>query len=105
EGGPHPPGPRALSELREKPRIVLEQHANVGDSVPEHGDPLHPEAEREARVALRIDPAVLEHARVDHAAAEDLEPARRLAHSAGLPGPVLFGAEDAAHVHLGAGLD
>ena len=45
-------------------------------AVAEHGDPLDAHPEGEALVALRVDAAVLEHDRVDHAGAEDRHPAR-----------------------------
>ena len=48
---------------------------DVADPVAEHRDPLDTHPEREALVALRVDPAVLQDDRVDHAGAEDRHPA------------------------------
>ena len=48
----------------------------------QHGDPLEPPAEREARVALRVVADELEEVRVDHPRAADLDPARVAAHRA-----------------------
>ena len=55
-------------------RRSLEESAQVGDAVLQHADPLQPHAEGEALPARGIDAAVLQHLRVDHAAAEDLQP-------------------------------
>src|SRR5690606_802970 len=79
--------------------------ANVRDPVAQHGYALDPDAEGEARVALRIDPAVLEDAGMDHAAAPDLEPTGGLADATARPAAVVTRAADAPDVHLGARLD
>ena len=62
------------------------EQAQVGDAVLEHLDPLRAHPEGEALVALRIEAAVLEHDRVDHAGAEDRHPAAS-APQAGQPEP------------------
>src|SRR5690242_13838123 len=64
-----------LRELLEEAQVVLEERAQVRDAVAQHGKALDAEAEGEACVALRIDAAVLQHVRVDHAAAEHFQPA------------------------------
>ena len=72
-------------KLRQKPGIVLEKHPNIRDPVTEHRHSLHTHPEREARVALGVDPAGLENFRMDHAAAEDLEPSGALADATAPP--------------------
>src|SRR5262249_7645861 len=67
------------SELLEEAQVVLEEQADVRDAVLEHLDPLRAHPEREALVALRVEPTVLEHDRVDHAGTEDRHPARSTA--------------------------
>ena len=61
----------------------------------EHRDTVKTEAECESRELFRIDAAVLEHVRIDRAAAADFHPARALATTA-----TLATAEHAAHVHF-----
>src|SRR6185312_13224462 len=85
------PQSRSSSKLLEKPQIVLEKRAQVGDAVAQHREAFHAEAEGEAGVALRVDAAVPQHVRMHHAAAEHLQPARRAVFS--VP----------ANVHLGRG--
>ncbi len=58
-----------------KPQVVLHVQAQVGDAVAQVGHPLDAHPEREPLVALRVQAAVLEHDRVDHARAEDRHPA------------------------------
>src|SRR6266550_8431838 len=63
------------SELAQEAQVVLEEEAQVVDPVPEHRDALRAHPEGEALVALRIEAAVAQHDRVDHARAEDRHPA------------------------------
>ena len=73
------------SELLEEAHVVVEVQAQVGDAVAQHRDPLDAHPEREAGDALGVVAVlahVLEDVRVDHAGAEDLEPARALAQRA-----------------------
>src|SRR5260221_2809458 len=93
----------AASELRENPGIVLEQQANIGDSVADHREALHAHAEGEARVSLRVDPRVRKDVRVDHPSAEHLQPPGPLTDAARRPRR--SGAEGALDVHLGTRLD
>src|SRR5579864_8654465 len=79
--------------------VVAEEVADVRDAVLEHRDALGTHAEGEAAHPGRIVPARPQHPGMDHAGAQDLEPAALLAqHAAGAA------AEDAADVHLDAGL-
>src|SRR5882757_7672338 len=55
-------------------QIGVVEGAQVGDAVFQHRRTLDPHAEGEALVAGGIDAAGLQHLRMDHAAAEDLEP-------------------------------
>src|SRR5207244_590763 len=91
------PGPS--SELGEDAEVVLPEQPKVRQAVPEHGDPLDPEAEGEARPLLRVVADELEHARVDDAGAAHLDPAGVLADRAAGPA-----AEEARDVELDGGL-
>src|SRR5690348_4761570 len=81
-----------LRELLEEAQVVLEERAQVRNAITQHGKALDAEAEGEAGVALRVDAAILQHVRMDHAAAEHLEPTALAV--LGLP----------ADIHLGRGL-
>src|SRR5687768_12816569 len=63
------------SELRQQSRVVAPELAQVGDPVAEHGNPLEPPAEREARVAPGVVADELVEGRIDHPRAADLDPA------------------------------
>src|SRR5207244_6244266 len=63
-----------ISELPQEGEVVLIEAPDVRDAVLQHRDALDAHAERETGVRLGIDAAVLEHLRMDHAAAEDLHP-------------------------------
>src|SRR5262252_6486754 len=93
---------RPSRELPQEADIVLVEQFHVGDAVAEHGHALDAEAEGEASVLLAVVAHVGEDARVDHAAAAQLDPAGALAQAAASG---LSAAEGALHVHLGAGLD
>src|SRR6185312_13477307 len=77
------------SELLEETQVVLEERAQIGNTVAQHREALHAEAEGEAGVALRVDAAVPQHVRMDHAAAEHFQPAGRTVR--GVPADVHFG--------------
>src|SRR5690606_12860628 len=87
------------SKLTQEAEIVVEKQPNVVDAVAEHRDALDAHAEREARPPLRIVADVEQHLRMDHAGAQNLQPAFVAADAAA--GAV---AHDALDVHLGAGL-
>jgi len=55
--------------------VVFKEQAQIVDPVTEHRQALHPHAEREAGVSLRVDADEAEYTRVYHAAAHDLQPA------------------------------
>src|SRR6185295_6737450 len=86
-------------ELFEEAQVVLVEEADVVDPVLQHRHALHPHAEREAGVLLGVVADGLEHRRVHHAAAENLEPSRLLARAA-----PRAAARAAADVDLGARL-
>ena len=67
---------------RRRRRSFSQSSADVRQAVAEHGDPLQPEAEREAGDLLRVVADVLEHVRVDDAGAAHLDPAGVLADAA-----------------------
>src|SRR5262249_34973476 len=97
---PQPYGSFLVSrESPEEAQVVLEEEAQIVDAVLQHRDALDAHPERPARVVLRIVADVLQHLRVHHPAAEDLEPAGLLAHTA-----TVAVTGEAQHVHLGRGL-
>src|SRR6516162_964256 len=55
-------------------QIRIIEGAHVGDPVFEHRHALDPHPKRKALIFGRIDAAILQYPRVDHAAPEDLEP-------------------------------
>src|SRR5207249_2735378 len=63
------------SELLQKPHVVLEEQAEVGDVVLEHYQPVQPGTEGEAGIVVGVDTAVAEHLRMDHPGPQDLQPA------------------------------
>jgi hypothetical protein len=63
---------RSVSELRDEPRIVLEQETNIRDVVAEHQHALDAHSEGKTGVLLGVDAALGEHIGVNHPAAEDL---------------------------------
>src|SRR5829696_4157017 len=86
----------SASVLSEEAKIAVEERADLVDPVADHRNPLESEAEREALPFLGVVPDRLEHVRVDHPAAAELDPARVRAHAASLAI-----AEDAADRQLG----
>src|SRR5688572_30794934 len=72
-------------ELLEESHVVLVEQADVLDAVFEHGHALYTGPEGESRDLLRVVADGLEHGGVDHAAAEDFEPAGTLADPASGP--------------------
>ena len=83
-------------ELLEETHIVLEEVADVIDTVAKHRNALDAHTESVAAVLLGIDAIVLEDRRIDHAATENLEPTRAFADAA-----AFAAAESAADIHLG----
>src|SRR6516165_9081499 len=69
-----------------EPHVALYRVPDLGQPVPDHQAALDAEAEREPAVPVGVDAARHQHARVDHAAAGDLDPAHRPA------GPARVGA-------------
>src|SRR5262245_45851105 len=91
---------RSCRELPEEAHVVLDQETQVVDAESHHRDPIDAETERETRVPLGVDPHGLEHRRVHHSGAPELEPAGVLARAAA------GAAADAARdVELAARLD
>ncbi len=80
--------------------MVLEEQAHVGDGVAQHGDALQAHSQRKTGPFFGIDAAVLEHHRMNHSAAQDLDPPGLLAQVASAPL-----AEHASDVDLRTGLD
>src|SRR5262245_43865540 len=65
---------RAKAIVGEPAHIRLEERPQVRHAVFEHGDPVDPQAPGEALVFVRIEPAIVQHGGMDHAAAEDFHP-------------------------------
>src|SRR3989442_3677401 len=63
-----------LLKLFQKPQIILVEQPDVVDAITDHGDALDAEAEGPAGPDFRIVTDVLEHLRMHHAAAGDLQP-------------------------------
>src|SRR5262245_41534675 len=60
--------------VREPADVGLEERPQVGHAVFQHGDAVDPETPGEALHLVRVEPAVLQHVRMNHAAAEDFHP-------------------------------
>src|SRR6478736_6019082 len=60
--------------MLEPAEVRREESTQVRHAVFQHGDTVDAEAEGEALIARRIEPDILEHVRMHHAAAENLEP-------------------------------
>ena len=65
---------RQEAVMPEPAQIAVEEGAQIGDAVFEHGDALDPHAEGEALIDVGIEAAIGEHLGMDHAGAENLEP-------------------------------
>jgi hypothetical protein len=87
---------RGLTELSQKSDFVVEEKAQVINPVPQHGQAFYTEAKRVTSVLVIIDANVPKYFRVNHAAAEYLQPSALLANAA----TAAF-TEDAAYVHFG----
>src|SRR5262245_25435162 len=70
---------RRAAIVPEPAQVGGEERAQVRYAVFQHREPVETHAEREALVFFRVEPAVCEHVRMHHAAAENLEPLPRLA--------------------------
>ena len=86
-------------ELVEEANIVLAEHAQVLHHVFQVGDALNAQSEGIAAINLAVDAAGLEHGRIYHATAQNLDPARVLTETA-----ALAAAQHTRNVHLGARL-
>src|SRR3984885_11417064 len=96
---------RGLSQLLEKPGVALKEQLNIIHAILHDRDAFHAHAESESRNlgCVIVDEAV--HIRIDHAAAEKFDPSAGLAVAAGSAVARAFAiAEDAADLHVGAGL-
>src|SRR6185369_16625675 len=71
-----------LFKLFEEPDVVFEQQTNVVDLVHQPGHPVDSQSEREPGKLFGIDPDLLEHVRMNHAAAAKLDPTRAFAQTA-----------------------
>ena len=93
------PAESHCSELFKEAHVVLVEETEVVDIVATHYHSFESETERKARINLGVDAAVLEHLRVYHACAEELDIALVLAHGAALAAAV-----EAAYIYLAARL-
>src|ERR671938_497382 len=57
---------RTRLKLPQEAEVVLPEHAQIGDAVPEHRYPLEAEPECEPRDLLRVVADISQHVRVDH---------------------------------------
>src|SRR5207302_11505236 len=69
-----PANPREFSELPQKPQIIFVEEPDVVDAIADHGDAFDAKAEGPAGPDFGIVTDVLEHLRMHHAAAGDLQP-------------------------------
>src|ERR1700722_18679401 len=92
-------------ELRQEPRVVVEEEPQIGQIVADHRHPLDAHPEREPGPLFRVDVAGLEDDGVNHPAAEDLDPPGVLADVAPFACPVRLAAVRARDVDLGPRLD
>src|SRR5579863_3091259 len=70
---------RAEAVMIEPAHVGLEERAQVRHAVFEHGNAVDPHAPGKALIFVGIEPAILHHVRVHHAAAENLHPVVALA--------------------------
>src|SRR5216684_2152792 len=76
-----------LRKLSQEPHIALIEQLNIVDPVLQHRDPLHAHAKGEAADLLCIVAVALDEfkdVRIDHAAAQQLDPSAHLAQTASL---------------------
>src|SRR4029079_12607219 len=78
-GGEGGDGERRKAVMLEPAQIAGEEGAQVRHAIFQHGDAVDAEPEGEALIALGIEPDILEHVRVHHAAAQNFEPIVALA--------------------------
>src|SRR5215831_14644558 len=67
--------------MGEPAHVGLEERAKIRHAVFEHGDAINPQAPSEALILVGIEPAIAQHVRMHHAAAENLHPLVALAES------------------------
>src|SRR5262245_51399845 len=67
-------GVRGEAVMLEPAEVRGEEGAQVRHAIFQHGDAVDAHAEGEALIALWIEPDVAKHVRMDHAAAENLQP-------------------------------
>src|SRR3546814_19858386 len=60
--------------MRQPPEVAVEEGAEVVHAIFQHREPVDPDSEGEALPFVGIEPAIRDHAAVDHAAAEQLHP-------------------------------
>src|SRR6516165_4723795 len=72
---------RAEAVMGEPAHVGLEERAKIRHAVFEHGDAIDPQTPREALILVGIEPAIAQHVRMHHAAAENLHPVVALAES------------------------
>lgn len=98
--------PFRLAELPQKPQIILKEQPNVVDTVLQHGDALDAHAKGEPGKLFGIITDEFEYRRIDHAGAQDFQPAAGFADAAALTVAqrAAAAANDALDIDLGAGL-
>src|SRR4030065_656964 len=74
--------PSFLSKLLQESQVVLVEQPQVVPPIAHHREALNTESESKAGIALAVDAHVPEYFRMHHAAAQDLQPASPLAHTA-----------------------
>src|SRR6266571_6653242 len=72
---------RAEAVMGEPAHVGLEERTEIRHAVFEHGDAIDPQAPGEALILVGIEPAIAQHVRMHHAAAENLHPVLALAES------------------------
>src|SRR5579875_3522673 len=70
---------RAKAVVRKPAYVGLEEGTQIGHAVFEHGDAVDAEAPGKTLEFVGIEPAILQHVRMHHAAAENLHPVVALA--------------------------
>src|SRR5215470_16001423 len=72
---------RAEAIVGEPAHVGLEERAQIRHAILEHGDAVDPQTPGEALILVGIEPAVAQHVRMHHAAAENLHPVLAFAES------------------------